>query len=124
MPGRASNMTGLPKVTDIQWAVFYSDCEYEIERITKGERITLAYNFYATDSMKIPVRPNNIVQSKSLPLYGSLKGLVAESSFMKLGNQPPIKRSLLLTTSDWLFGLLSQGEFSVYGARMPIPYLR
>lgn len=35
----------------IQWAAFYSDCEHGIKRITEGERITLTYNLYVTESI-------------------------------------------------------------------------
>lgn len=69
----------------IQWAAFYSDCEHEIETVTEGERLTLTYNLYVTEPLDVFAAPTNIIQPKSLPLYGFLEGLIAEPAFMKLG---------------------------------------
>ncbi|KAL4970337.1 uncharacterized protein BDV14DRAFT_195032 [Aspergillus stella-maris] len=58
----------------IQWAAFYSDCEHEIETFNEGERITLTYNIYVTEPVRVLSPSDNAIQLKSLPLYGGVLG--------------------------------------------------
>jgi hypothetical protein len=69
----------------IQWAAFYSDCEHEIKRVTKGHRITLTYNLYITESVGSTLLPNAVVDPATLPLHGYLKSLMGEPEFMDQG---------------------------------------
>jgi hypothetical protein len=71
----------------IQWAAFYSDCEHEIETVTEGERITLTYNLYVTKPVGSVSAKDGIVQTQSLPLYGFMKNLISEDTFMNQGTQ-------------------------------------
>ncbi|KAJ5595152.1 uncharacterized protein N7459_001360 [Penicillium hispanicum] len=74
--------------TAIQWAAFYSDCEHEIKTVSAGERITLTYNLYLTESAHQDSPQNSIVDPRSLPLYGLLKDTLAQPGFMKDGISP------------------------------------
>jgi hypothetical protein len=70
----------------IQWAAFYSDCEHEIKKTSKGDRITLIiYNLSITEPAGGTLLSNAIVDSKTLPLYGHIKQLIEQPGFMKQG---------------------------------------
>lgn len=69
----------------IQWAAFYSDCEHEINTISKGDRITLTYNLFITEPIGGSLLPNAIVDAKTLPLYRHVKQLLEQPGFMKHG---------------------------------------
>ena len=74
----------------IQWAAFYSDCEHEIETITEGDRITLTYNLYVTESHAGSILESPLLDMKTLPLYGWIKDLLAGPGFMPMGMSPSI----------------------------------
>ena len=74
----------------IQWAAFYSDCEHEIETITEGDRITLTYNLYVTESHAGSILESPLLDTKTLPLYGWIKDLLAGPGFMPMGMSPSI----------------------------------
>ncbi|EEP81894.1 predicted protein [Uncinocarpus reesii 1704] len=69
----------------IQWAAFYSDCEHEIERVTKGYRMTLTYNLYVTEPVGGCLLPNPLVEPRSFPVYGEMKSLLQNPEFMNEG---------------------------------------
>ncbi|WEW58788.1 hypothetical protein PRK78_004256 [Emydomyces testavorans] len=69
----------------IQWAAFYSDCEHEIEHVTKGHRVTLTYNLFVTEPVGASLLPNPLVEPCSLPLYGYMEDLLSQEQFMKKG---------------------------------------
>ncbi|KAJ5698904.1 hypothetical protein N7462_000909 [Penicillium macrosclerotiorum] len=75
----------LYKLTRLGDLVDHSDCEHEIKTITAGERITLTSNLYVTESGCNAAPRNVSVDSKTLPLYASLRGLLAEPAFLKDG---------------------------------------
>ena len=74
----------------IQWAAFYSDCEHEIETITRGDRITLTYNLYVRQVAEAEMALNSpMIQPRSFSLYGLVETLLATPGFMKEGTMSP-----------------------------------
>ncbi|KAL4939739.1 hypothetical protein BDV06DRAFT_230867 [Aspergillus oleicola] len=84
--GQSSEFDWSPQSNSaIQWAAFYSDFEHEIETITEGERITLTYNLYVNEPVRVLYPSNNTIQPTSLPLHGYMKNLLSEPGPMKQG---------------------------------------
>ncbi|PWY67615.1 hypothetical protein BO94DRAFT_503721 [Aspergillus sclerotioniger CBS 115572] len=90
--GQETNFDWSPQSgSTIQWAAFYSDCEHEIETITRGDRITLTYNLYVRDVTEMTERVeaeiglSSTIQPRSLSLYGLVESLLGTPGFMKEG---------------------------------------
>jgi hypothetical protein len=80
----------------IQWAAFYSDCEHEVHKVTKGHRVTLTYNLYSNP------RPYDVinhlgespapVQITNLPLHKKMQEVLRDKHFMSDGTYGPFPR--------------------------------
>ncbi|KAK2759945.1 hypothetical protein FQN54_002681 [Arachnomyces sp. PD_36] len=89
--------------SSIQWAAFYSDCDYEISRLSSGHLIMLTYNLYivdptggtlapnptngtlSPDPIVGPLVPDPIVSAASLPPYELLRDALDNPGFMREG---------------------------------------
>jgi hypothetical protein len=72
--------------TTIQWAAFYSDCEHEIETITRGDRITLTYNLYVAEPIGGRTTGyTTVIEPRTYSIYGWIKNLLANDNFMENG---------------------------------------
>lgn len=80
------SMTEASPRPEIQWAVFYSDCEHEVKEVTSGHRITLTYNLYAmkSNSTSVAVR-SGLLDPTRLPQYSILAALFLRKDFMLEG---------------------------------------
>ena len=68
---------------------FYSDVEHEILPVTSGNRLTLAYDVYASDHIqyKLPVSLQAPVDVKSTALYPKLSAMLADVEFLPNGGK-------------------------------------
>ena len=55
--------------TTVQWAAFYTDCEYEVLEVTSGHRVTLTYNLYAYERTGALMRECTIIDSRHFDVY-------------------------------------------------------
>jgi hypothetical protein len=74
------------KNTSVQWAAFYSDCEHEVRKVTKGHRITLTYNLYYVAGVGDLAGNCPVMDVESLPLYQMIREALAEETFMAEGS--------------------------------------
>ena len=71
---------------NIQWAAFYSDCEYEVYEVTSGHRLTLTYNLYITRGAgNLAGHADTILDPTHLPLYDTLKAAFDTPGFFNQG---------------------------------------
>ncbi|WQF84799.1 Putative oxoglutarate/iron-dependent dioxygenase [Colletotrichum destructivum] len=79
-----SDKTANEAQPSIKWAAFYSDCEHEVFEVTKGHRVTLTYNLYATrGNCFLPSQ--SALDPTSLPLYRQVKNLISSERFQSKG---------------------------------------
>lgn len=100
--------------SSIQWAAFYSDCEHEISRVSRGHRITLTYNLYVVESISVPPVQNPIVDVTGFPMYRHLKDVVGNPGFLKDGNYPFLSQSsvdVLLTSLGGAMGFFCSHSY-------------
>lgn len=71
--------------TAIHWAAFYSDCEHEVTKVTKGHRITLTYNLYLAPGTGLLAGNPLSLRPSRLPLFQQLKAALATQDFMPKG---------------------------------------
>lgn len=69
----------------IHWAAFYSDCKHKVQKVTSGHRITLTYNLYSSRGFGMLTHLSKAMNSKQLPLYTTLKSMLANRHFMPRG---------------------------------------
>jgi hypothetical protein len=70
---------------DIQWAVFYSDCEHEVLEVTAGHRITLTYNLYGRRGFSNIAGCSETLDPMQLLVFTEVKEALAKPDFMPEG---------------------------------------
>ncbi|KAG8918215.1 hypothetical protein FRC00_012737, partial [Tulasnella sp. 408] len=80
-PSDASSMS-------LPWVFFYSDVEHEILPVASGHRLTLAYDIFATDTVRYraPSDPERI-DSRSIELFNVLNAALKDEQFLNKGGK-------------------------------------
>ncbi|KAF1934873.1 hypothetical protein EJ02DRAFT_159074 [Clathrospora elynae] len=83
--GHATTFSWTGSTKDIQWAAFYSDCEYQFLEVTSGHRITLTYNLFVRRGLGELAGHAEALDVHQLPLYQEVKAAIANPAFMVEG---------------------------------------
>ncbi|KAG8978868.1 hypothetical protein FRB90_008286, partial [Tulasnella sp. 427] len=72
----------------LPWIFFYSDVEHEILPVTSGHRLTIAYDIFATDTVRyrVPGNPEK-VNTQLLDLYNVLNAALKDGEFLVNGGR-------------------------------------
>ena len=73
--------------SQLLWAAFYSDCEYEVLEVTSGHRLTLTYNLYAVRGAGRLAGVCPILDPASLPLFTAIEEMLKEDPFSGRGKK-------------------------------------
>lgn len=72
--------------TYLSWTAFNIDCAYEILKVTKGHKVTLTYDLFATRGQGYMAgHSGGKMSAEALPLYKTLRDAMENPKFFKRG---------------------------------------
>ncbi|KIO22443.1 hypothetical protein M407DRAFT_28025 [Tulasnella calospora MUT 4182] len=72
----------------LPWVFFYSDVEHEILPVASGNRLTVAYDIYTTDTVRYRVPGNtDRINTQSIELFNELNGALKDEQFLNKGGK-------------------------------------
>jgi len=75
--------SGLGPSTEIKWAFLYGDCEHQVKKVEKGDRLTVAYDVFTIPDLPRPV-PESQIQSDAI-FHALQQAIVDHQGFAKDG---------------------------------------